>query len=112
MSKQVTLRMSAGTTYICPALPKESYARGDTVTVNEDIARMLEQDMYLDALNNEHKYWVRVPGATVDAEADDSGAGDDDGEEEDKAAVGTEADAQPASKAPARARTARKTAEK
>lgn len=82
MSNNVTLKLVAGTTYVCAGLPKEVCSRGDTITVSADLAEKLEQDTFRDALNNEHKYWARVEPQTVAADDEDGEAEDGEAEVE------------------------------
>jgi hypothetical protein len=80
----VKLKLVAGYAYTCPPAFSAVLQRGDEVEVSPAHAKLLLADSFLDALNNEHKYFAQVSAGPVPAEA----AGDE--EDDSAAAVGDE----------------------
>ncbi len=79
MSK-VQLKLVKGKSYACPAIKGGVIQRGETVTVDEAIAKTLLEDGYHDPSNNFHRYFTKV-GVEKAAEADDDSADEDDKDE-------------------------------
>lgn len=63
-----TLKMVNGVSYMCPPVfgPERVLLKGEQVEVSDDHAKVLLDDKYTDALNNEHVYFKEVAGAEVE----------------------------------------------
>lgn len=70
----VKLKLVNGVSYACPAFAGTVIQVGESVVVNDDVAAILREDGFYDALNNYHPYFKvedeAVPAATQEAPTD------------------------------------------
>lgn len=85
---KVTLKLTGGERYGCPAVGEDTIVKGSKITVDAELADKLLEDSWFDASNNEHEYWTEVdPDEAAEAGDPDSkpaegGEGGEDGEGE------------------------------
>ncbi len=100
---KLKLKLMNAERYACPAFGAEVVLKGQTVEVEDTLAKELLKEVRVDALNNEHPMWKKVRDEDTEAEdaAEDDGEGDGEGDEDE----GDEGKA-PAAKPTRAARTA------
>lgn len=58
--EHVTLKLVGGKRYYCAKAKNDVILKGELVTVSPEVADLLLEDVYTDASNNEHPYFVET----------------------------------------------------